>query len=96
MMNLKKKLGLIVGALALTASIGLGTTDSIKSIDIAGNGLPLEYSVKRDIAGNGLPLEYSVKRDIAGNGLPLEYSVKRDIAGNGLPLEYSVKHCNFK
>ena len=90
-MNLKKKLGLVVGALALTGSLGLGIIDSGKSIDVAGNGLPLEYSVKRDVAGNGLPLEYSVKRDVAGNGLPLEYSVKRDVAGNGLPLEYSVK-----
>ncbi|WP_026827418.1 hypothetical protein [Exiguobacterium artemiae] len=61
-MNLKKKLGLVAGALALTASLGLGTIDSVKTIDVAGNGLPLEYSVKRDVAGNGLPLEYSVKR----------------------------------
>ena len=90
-MNLKNKLGLVVGALTLTASIGLGSIGTHNSTDVAGNGLPLEYSVKRDVAGNGLPLEYSVKRDVAGNGLPLEYSVKRDVAGNGLSLEYSVK-----
>ncbi|WP_214844512.1 hypothetical protein, partial [Exiguobacterium sp. s105] len=69
-MNLKNKLGLVVGALTLTASIGLGSIGSLNKVDVAGNNLPTEFSVKRDVAGNNLPTEFSVKRDVAGNNLP--------------------------
>ena len=90
-MNLKKKLGLVVGALALTGSLGFNGVESLTSTDIARNDLPMEYSVKVDVARNDLPMEYSVKRDVARNDLPMEYSVKRDVARNDLPMEYLVK-----
>ncbi|AFS71519.1 hypothetical protein [Exiguobacterium antarcticum] len=60
-MNLKKKLGLIAGALALTGALGFGGVESFKAVDTARNDLPMEYSVKRDVARNDLPMEYSVK-----------------------------------
>jgi len=74
--NFKKKLGLIAGAIALTASLGFSGIESFNTVDTARNDLPMEYSVKRDVARNDLPMEYSVKRDVARNDLPMEYSVK--------------------
>ena len=45
-MNLKNKLGLVVGALTLTASIGLGSIGTHNSTDVARNDLPMEYAFK--------------------------------------------------
>ncbi len=88
-MNLKKKLGLAIAALSLTATFGVSAANQIGHKDVAIERIPLEYSVKRDVAIERIPLEYSVKRDVAIERIPLEYSVKRDVASN-------VSHLNIR
>ena len=85
-MNLKKKLGLVVGASALLLTLG-NTVPS--HTEVARNDLPAEFSVK-NVAKNDLPAEFSVK-NVAKNDLPAEFSVK-NVAKNDLPAEFSVKN----
>ncbi|WP_028105646.1 ADP-ribosylation factor GTPase-activating family protein [Exiguobacterium undae] len=71
-MNLKKKLGLVIGTSALLLSLGNSVTNTN---DIARNDLPAEFSVK-NVAKNDLPAEFSVK-NVAKNDLPAEFSIKQ-------------------
>jgi len=77
-MNLKKKLGLVLGTITLSITLATTSIHSIDSNKQLAKEIPFEFSVKRDLAKE-IPFEFSVKRDLAKE-IPFEFSVKRDLA----------------
>ena len=77
-MNLKKKLGILIGVATLSLGLGFnGVSHSNVKTGVA-KEIPFEFSIKRDIAKE-IPFEFSIKRDVAKE-IPFEFSIKRDLA----------------